>query len=156
MPVSKYGCLIIYQYEQNMCIYIIWEHREFYINGFSSAYTLKGHSVTPAVIFSRRSSKIIVEERDYRIFLFKYIHHQHILKPPVELGASDIQSILSILAAANERNLESILERFLFLSCIHMKTPCSKGRKAIIDLFFYFNILYTERKREIQNISALC
>lgn len=53
-----------------MCINIIWAHREFYINGFSSAYTLKGHSVTPAVIliFSRRSSKIIVEERASRIF----------------------------------------------------------------------------------------
>lgn len=82
MPVCKYGCLIIYQYEQNTCINIVWEHIEFYINGFSSAYTLKGHSVTPAVIFSRRSSKIIVEERAYRIFLFKYTHHQHILKPP--------------------------------------------------------------------------
>jgi len=55
---------------------LICTHREYYFNGFTSAYALKGHSVIPIMlIFSRRSSKIIVEERAHRIFLFKYIQH---------------------------------------------------------------------------------
>lgn len=48
----------------------ICTQREYYFNGFRSAYTLKGHSVIPAIIliFSRRNSKIIVEERTTEYF----------------------------------------------------------------------------------------